>query len=62
VTARRGGGETPRLRKQLELWDRCVAIGDEAGAGGFVALDLVMAYQNPRGVAKLVRNEAKVAD
>ena len=31
-----------------ELWDRCKAIADEAGAYGFVALDLAVALHNPR--------------
>ena len=40
-----------------ELWDRCEAIADEAGAYGFVALDLAVAFHNPEAFAKLVRGE-----
>jgi hypothetical protein len=28
-------------------WDRMIAIANEAGAGGLIALDLVTAFQNP---------------
>jgi hypothetical protein len=35
-------------------WDRCVAIADEAGAFGFVALDLAVAYHSPAACAELV--------
>jgi hypothetical protein len=46
-----------------DLWDRCVEIAEEAGAGPFVALDLVMAFSNPEGFARLVRTEsAEVAN
>lgn len=38
-------------------WDRCCAIADEAGAHGFVALDLAVAFHNPRWFARLVRGE-----
>jgi hypothetical protein len=37
-----------------ELWDRCNAIADEAGASGFVALDLAVAFHNPEAFAKLI--------
>jgi hypothetical protein len=33
-----------------EGWGRCVAMADEAGAHGFVALDLAHAFHNPRAV------------
>jgi hypothetical protein len=42
-----------------EAWDRCVAIADEAGAYGFVALDLALAYHNPRAFDRLVSGEAE---
>jgi hypothetical protein len=35
-------------------WDRCVAIADEAGAYGFVALDLAVAFHNPEDFAGLI--------
>ena len=37
-----------------DLWERCNALADEAGAYGFVALDLVLAFHNPEAFAKLV--------
>jgi hypothetical protein len=40
-----------------ELYARCVEIADEAGAGGFVALDLAVAFHNPRAFARLVRGD-----
>ena len=40
-----------------EGWDRCCAIADDAGAYGFVALDLAVAFYNPTAVAELVRGE-----
>lgn len=30
-----------------ELWDRCSEMADEAGAYGFVQLDLAVAFHNP---------------
>ena len=38
-------------------WDRCCAIADEAGAFGFVALDMALAYYNPAAFAELVRGK-----
>jgi hypothetical protein len=35
-----------------ELWDRCEEMADEAGAFGFVALDLALAFHNPRYFAR----------
>jgi hypothetical protein len=40
-----------------ELWDRSCAIADDAGAFGFVALDLAVAFHNPEWFAGLVRGE-----
>ena len=40
-----------------DLWQRCNALADEAGAYGFVALDLALAFHNPETFAKLVRGE-----
>ena len=40
-----------------DLWERCIALADEAGAYGFVALDLALAFHNPEAFAKLVRGE-----
>lgn len=40
-----------------EGWRRCVAMADEAGASGFVALDLAVAYHNPRHFARYVDHE-----
>jgi hypothetical protein len=61
-----GDEETGRLldysRNNKENWDRCVAMAEEAGAHGFIALDLAIAVHNPARVARLLRNEAKVAD
>jgi tryptophan synthase alpha subunit len=38
-------------------WRRCVAMADDAGASGFVALDLAVAYHNPRHFARYVDHE-----
>jgi hypothetical protein len=38
-------------------WERCVAIADDAGAYGFVALDLALAFHNPAAFAELVRGD-----
>jgi hypothetical protein len=40
-----------------EGWRRSVAMADEAGAYGFVALDLAVAYHNPRHFARYVEHE-----
>ena len=37
-----------------EFWARCTAIADEAGAFGFLALDLALAYHNPANFAALI--------
>jgi hypothetical protein len=37
-----------------ELWDRCEEMADEAGAFGFVALDLALAFHNPSHFASLI--------
>jgi hypothetical protein len=37
-----------------EEWVRCGEIAEEAGARGFVALDLALAFHNPEGFAKLI--------
>lgn len=36
-------------------WDRCCTMAEEAGAGGFVALDLALAFHNHAFFAMLVR-------
>jgi hypothetical protein len=41
-----------------EGWGRCVAMADEAGAYGFVALDLAVAFHNPSHFARYVEGEA----
>jgi hypothetical protein len=52
----RASGDTPTLRvleaaaDDLRAFEALCRVADEAGAYGFVALDLVMAYRNPRGV------------
>jgi hypothetical protein len=38
-------------------WDRCCAIADGAGAYGFVALDLAVAFHNAKWFARLLRGE-----
>jgi Ribbon-helix-helix protein, copG family len=55
-----GDGEVGPLlnyEENPELWDRCCAIADDAGAYGFVALDLAVAFHNPEWFAGLVRGE-----
>ena len=55
-----GDGEVGPLlnyEENPELWDRCCAIADDAGAYGFVALDLAVAFHNPGWFAGLVRGE-----
>lgn len=42
-------------------WDRCVAMSDEAGAYGFVALDLALAFHNPAHFATLIPEGAEDA-
>jgi hypothetical protein len=37
-----------------ELWGRCCAVAVEAGAYGFVGLDLAVAFHNPEAFAKLI--------
>jgi hypothetical protein len=37
-----------------EMWDRCEEMADEAGAFGFVALDLALAFHNPSHFASLI--------
>jgi hypothetical protein len=52
-----GDGEVGRFlnyEENPEGWDRCCAMADEAGAYGFVALDLALAFHNPEGFAKLI--------
>ena len=52
-----GDEEVGRLldyENNRELWARCNAIADEAGAGGFVALDLALAFHNPANFATLM--------
>jgi hypothetical protein len=59
---RESGDEVGRLlhyEENPELWDRCCAIADEAGAYGFVALDLAVAFHNPAAFAELVKGEAE---
>jgi hypothetical protein len=48
-----GYEEADALLWAAEL-DPLYAIADQAGAYGFVALDLVMAYRNPRAFDRLV--------
>jgi hypothetical protein len=49
-----GDEEVQALLGDRENWDWCCEIADAAGAYGFVALDLVMAFTNPVGFAKLI--------
>jgi hypothetical protein len=37
-----------------ELWARCEEMADEAGAFGFVQLDLAVAFHNPAHFATLI--------
>jgi hypothetical protein len=37
-----------------ELWARCEEMADEAGAFGFVQLDLALAFHNPAHFATLI--------
>ena len=39
-------------------WDRCCEIADEAGASGFVALDLAVAFHNPAYFARYLDPES----
>jgi hypothetical protein len=39
-----------------KLWNRCKAIADEAGAYGFVALDLAVAFHNPEAFARYLHD------
>jgi hypothetical protein len=43
-----GVGRLLNDEENPQEWDRCCAIADEAGAYGFVALDLALACHNPR--------------
>lgn len=52
-----GDVEVGRLLDNPEDWERCVELAEEAGANGFVALDLAIAFRNPRAIAKLVPPE-----
>lgn len=52
-----GDEEVEGLLGDCEGWERLEAIADEGGAYGLVALDLVMAFRNPEGFAKLVRDQ-----
>lgn len=53
------GGPLLDHESNPEGWGRCCAIADEAGAYGFVALDLAVAFHNPRAFARLVSGEAE---
>ena len=62
ATALRGSGdeEVGRLLNYRENpgdWDRCCEIAAETGAHAFVALDLALAFHEPRYFANLVRYE-----
>ena len=39
-----------------DLWERCIALADEAGAYGFVALDLALAFHNPEAFARYLHD------
>jgi hypothetical protein len=62
-TALRDSGDAEEVGRLLDYsedakdWDRCCEIADEAGAYGFVALDLALAFHNPRAFAKLIPME-----
>jgi hypothetical protein len=52
-----GGEEVGRLLDydgHPELWDRCSEMADEAGAYGFVQLDLAVAFHNPAHFPSLI--------
>jgi hypothetical protein len=56
ATALRDSGdeEAHALLEKRENWDRCCDIALEAGVSHVTALDLVMAFTNPVGFAKLI--------
>ena len=45
-------GPLLNYKENPELWDQCVEIADQAGAFGFVALDLAVAFHNPAASAR----------
>jgi hypothetical protein len=59
---RRSGDEEVRglldySQGNQEAWRRCLAIADDAGAFGFVALDLALAFQRPEAFHGLEDHE-----
>jgi hypothetical protein len=59
-TARQRGRGGPCPLEKRENWDRCCDIALEAGVSHVTALDLVMAFTNPVGFAKLIPPEARL--
>jgi hypothetical protein len=51
-------GELLNYVENREGYKRCLEIADEAGAYGFVALDLALAFREPRVFAKLIPPES----
>jgi hypothetical protein len=45
-----------------EAWEHCLIMAEEAGAYGFVALDLAVAYHNPSHFARYVDHEEEVTN
>lgn len=64
ATALRESGEADEVGRLLNYeenpgdWDRCCEIVDEAGASGFVALDLAVALHNPGYFARYLDPES----
>jgi hypothetical protein len=56
---RESGDEEARALLEADDFEPLNAIAYETGAYGFVALDLVMAYRNPRGFAVLARHDQR---